>query len=154
MPPISLPNTSLDKCQHAIPSSLLPHMLKEHAHMHACRWVCQCKIHTHMHSLARTYSPHNPNKLVGVMLGCCTARRAVQSSLLTHAQRVHMSGRSSSRSCCSRYNSSCKDCSAISPGIGATLFPAPLINTPFQSHTYNFSPLLLPLLYTDSVLST
>ena len=30
-----------------------------------------------------TYSPpHTPNKLVGVMLGCCMARRAVQWSLL------------------------------------------------------------------------
>ena len=33
-------------------------------------------------SIALTYSPYNPNKLVGVMLGCGTARRAVQWSLL------------------------------------------------------------------------
>ena len=36
-------------------------------------------------SISRTHSPHNPNKLVGVMLGCCRARMAVQWSLLTHA---------------------------------------------------------------------
>ena len=34
-------------------------------------------------SIARSYSPHNPNKVVGVMLGCCTAWRAVQWSLIT-----------------------------------------------------------------------
>ena len=37
-------------------------------------------------SIARTYPPHNPNKLVGVMLGCCMAWRAVQWSLLTNTK--------------------------------------------------------------------
>ena len=42
-------------------------------------WLSRASI-----PLSTTYSPpHTPNKLVGVMLGCCMARRAVQWSLLT-----------------------------------------------------------------------
>ena len=54
---------------------------RAHLPVSIARW-CAPVRNPRVHQYVKPTPPHTPNKLVGVMLGCCMARRAVQWSLL------------------------------------------------------------------------